>query len=147
MALDVWNAVSGFSTLKRIHEKHWIIVLFVMKFSVKNLVKCKVNGSQHKKWILAAAVLKGRNVLLFLMCLWHIRWEEVPQCPSGLLGVNAIDGCVTPSFGRVGAASVLNHWPQMASLMAVSVTDMRQRQQTAKGHWLSSAPSDCNQSC
>lgn len=40
------------------------------------------------------------------------------------LGVSTIDGCVSPSFGRDGAASVLNHWPQMACLMAVSVTDM-----------------------
>lgn len=59
--------------------------------------------------------------------------EEAPQCPCSLLGVNAIDGCVTPSFGRDGAASVLSHWPQMACLMAVSVTDMWQREQIAKG--------------
>lgn len=55
------------------------------------------------------------------------------RSPSSLLDVRAIDGCVTPSFGWDGAASVLNHWPQMASLMAVSVTDMQHREQIAKG--------------
>lgn len=42
---------------------------------------------------------------------------------SRLLGVNTIDGGVTLSLGPRGAASVLNHRPQMACLMAVSVTD------------------------
>lgn len=56
-----------------------------------------------------------------------------PMYPSSLLGDNTIDGYATPSFGRDGAASVLNHWPQMACLMTVSVTDKGRREQIAKG--------------
>lgn len=71
-----------------------------------------------------------------LMCLSG--GEEVPWCPGTLLDVSAIDSCASPSFGWDSSASVLNHWPQMASLMAMSVTDMwqKEKQRVLSEHYI-----------